>query len=100
MATIVEVARLAGVSEAFHQHRVNGVILAPSAVPEPALAYLANSRLPCVPIDRLPDPRFDAVGVDDREAMRSRIDHAVSCGHRRIGLVAGQPGLASRGRPA
>ena len=42
---------------ALHQRRVDGVILAPSADPQRrALAYLSKARLPCVLVDRTPDP--------------------------------------------
>jgi LacI family transcriptional regulator len=83
------------VVQALHQRRVDGVILAPSAAPQRALDYLAQIRLPCVLIDRLPDERFDQVGVQNIPAMRLLIDHVASFGHRRIGFVAGQPGFAT-----
>jgi LacI family transcriptional regulator len=81
---------------AFHQRRVDGVILAPSADPERrALAYLRAVRLPCVLVDRTPDPSFDQVGVNNREAMRALVAHAAGFGHRRIGYVGGHPGFAT-----
>jgi LacI family transcriptional regulator len=83
------------VVQALHQRRVDGVILAPSAAPQRTLDYLAKIRLPCVLIDRLPDKRFDQVGVENISAMRALIDHVASFGHRRIGFVAGQPGFAT-----
>jgi LacI family transcriptional regulator len=79
---------------ALHQRRVDGVILAPSADPERrALTYLGNARLPCVLVDRTPDPTFDQVGVNNREAMQALVEHVVGLGHRRIGYVGGHPGL-------
>ena len=64
-------ARELEVVTALHQRRVDGVILAPSADPERrALAYLRAAQLPCVLVDRMPDPAFDQVGVNNREAMR------------------------------
>ncbi len=39
--------------------------------------------------------RFDQVGVDNADAMRLLIDHAVAFGHRRVGTVAGHPGFAT-----
>jgi len=79
---------------ALHQRRVDGVILAPSADPERrALAYLSNARLPCVLVDRTPDPTFDQVGVNNREAMQALVEHVAGLGHRRIGYVGGHPGL-------
>jgi LacI family transcriptional regulator len=81
---------------AFHQRRVDGVILAPSADPaRRALAYLHSARLPCVLVDRTPDPSFDQVGVNNREAMRALVAHVASFGHRRIGYVGGHPGFAT-----
>jgi LacI family transcriptional regulator len=83
------------VVRAFNQRRVDGVILAPSGSPERAIAYLADKKLPCVLIDRFADDRFDQIGVENETAMRALIDHVASFGHRRIGYIAGQPGLAT-----
>ena len=81
---------------AFDQRRVDGVILAPSADPERrALAYLRAARLPCVLVDRTPDPSFDQVGVNNREAMRALVAHVAGFGHRCIGYVGGHPGFAT-----
>ena len=79
---------------ALHQRRVDGVILAPSADPERrALVYLHATRLPCVLVDRTPDPSFDQVGVNNREAMRELVDYVAGLGHRRIGYIGGHPGF-------
>ena len=79
---------------ALHQRRVDGVILAPSADPEGrALAYLSEVRLPCVLVDRTPDPSFDQVGVNNRESMRELVEYVAGLGHRRIGYVGGHPGF-------
>ncbi|WP_292542461.1 LacI family DNA-binding transcriptional regulator, partial [Mesorhizobium sp.] len=83
------------VVRAFHQRRVDGVILAPSGSPERAIDYLAEKKLPCVLIDRFADDRFDQIGVENDTAMQALIDHVVSFGHKRIGYIAGQPGLAT-----
>ena len=87
-------ARELEVVAALHQRRVDGIILAPSADPERrALNYLRDVRLPCVLVDRTPDPEFDQVGVNNREAMRLLVDHVAALGHRRIGYVGGNPGF-------
>jgi len=79
---------------ALHQRRVDGIILAPSADPERrALAYLRAARVPCVLIDRTPDPTFDQVGVNNRAAMRKLVEHVAARGHRRIGYIGGNPGF-------
>jgi len=83
------------VVRAFHQRRVDGVILAPSGSPQRAIDYVAEKKLPCVLIDRFADDRFDQIGVENETSMRSLIDHVASFGHRRIGYIAGQPGLAT-----
>lgn len=81
---------------ALHQRRVDGIILAPS--PDPgrrALAYLREVGLPCVLVDRMPDPAFDQVGINNREAMRNLVERVSARGHRRIGYVGGNPGFAT-----
>jgi LacI family transcriptional regulator len=79
---------------ALHQRRVDGIILAPSPDPERrALAYLRDIGLPCVLVDRMPDPAFDQVGVNNRQAMRNLVERVAALGHRRIGYVGGNPGF-------
>lgn len=79
----------------FHERRVDGVLLAPSRQHGKAAQYLCESKLPCVLIDRLADDQFDQIGVDNAQAMRLLIDHVTAMGHQRIGLIAGQTGLAT-----
>src|SRR5580704_4288811 len=77
------------VVKALHQRRVDGIILASS--PDPwrrALNYLEVVGIPCVLVDRLPDPKFDQVGVENREAMELLIGHVASFGHARTGFIA------------
>jgi LacI family transcriptional regulator len=83
------------VVRAFHHRRVDGIILAPSGSASRTTSYLADNNIPCVLIDRFVDGRFDQVGVENQSAMHMLIEHVVSFGHQRIGLVAGQPGLAT-----
>ncbi len=82
------------VVQALHQRRVDGIILAPSPDPhQKALQYLEAQGIPSVLVDRMPNDRFDQVGVKNQEAMELLIAHLVSHGHRRIGFIAGQPGF-------
>jgi LacI family transcriptional regulator len=84
------------VVRALHQRRVDGIILAPSADPErKALKYLEGAGIPCVLVDRLPPARFDRVGVHNKRAMELLVSHLIGHGHKRIGLIAGQPGFAT-----
>ena len=84
------------VVRALHQRRVDGLILAPSADPEQrAIRYLAESKVPCVLVDRLASRSLDGVGIQNRHAMGMLVDHLAGHGHKRIGLVAGQAGFKS-----
>ena len=84
------------VVRALHQRRVDGIILAPSADPDRrALRYLESAGIPCVLVDRLPPARFDRVGVHNKRAMELLVSHLIGHGHKRIGLIAGQPGFAT-----
>jgi LacI family transcriptional regulator len=78
-----------------HHHRVDGVVLAPSARPHAALAYLARHGVPTVLLDRLIDEGHDQVGSENREATAALTGHLADHGHTRIGLVAGLDGLAT-----
>ena len=78
-----------------HERRVDGIVLAPSAVPKQALDYVSAHSLPVVLADRLVDDRYDQVGPDNAEPMAELVDHLAAGGHRRIGLVAGRRGLAT-----
>ncbi|WP_131197007.1 LacI family DNA-binding transcriptional regulator [Lichenihabitans psoromatis] len=74
-----------------HQRRVDGILFAPSGDPkERALSYLTANAIPTVLVDRLSSPDFNGVGVENEQAMATLVDHLVSRGHNRIGLIAGQ----------
>ncbi len=93
--TLDDPAQELRVVQALHQRRVDGIILAASPAPDAALAYLEESGTPCVLVDRLPSRKFDQVGVHNTRAMRALVEHLIGHGHRRIGMVAGQPGFAT-----
>jgi LacI family transcriptional regulator len=73
--------------------RVDGVLFAPSARPDAALAHLTSRGVPTVLVDRLIDDRMDQVGSENVEAVAGLVAHLAGSGHTRIALVAGQPGL-------
>jgi LacI family transcriptional regulator len=78
------------------QRRVDGVIIAPSADPENrAISYLTANKMPFVLVDRLTSSKVDGVCLQNRHAMEVLVDHLVGHGHKRIGLVAGEPGFRS-----
>lgn len=81
---------------ALHQRRVDGIILAASADPDQAtLRYLRTHAIPTVLVDRLVAADFDQVGVENRKSMIQLVGHLAAHGHRRIALVAGQPGIST-----
>ncbi|MEW2394906.1 LacI family DNA-binding transcriptional regulator [Streptomyces sp. NPDC046862] len=91
------------VVQLLHERRVDGMIVAPSARPDGLLDYLRRHDVPTVFLDRLVtlpdgDPfRFDQVCTENTEPMARLVGHLADLGHRRIGLVAGLPGLSTTG---
>lgn len=101
------------VVQLLHERRVDGMIVAPSADPRDLVAYLGRHDVPTVFLDRVIDantgtgagtgtgtgtgPRFDQVCAENTEPMTRLVTHLAGLGHRRIGLVAGLPGLSTTG---
>ncbi|MGW4169081.1 LacI family DNA-binding transcriptional regulator [Streptomyces chartreusis] len=89
------------VVQLLHERRVDGMIVAPSADPRELLAYLGRHKVPAVLLDRVVDTPadgstgFDQVCADSAEPMARLVTHLAGLGHRRIGLVAGLPGLST-----
>ena len=84
------------VIKALHQRRVDGIILAPTAgADRRALDYLKGKGIPSVLVDRIVRAEFDQVGVENTDSCRELISHLIGHGHRRIGFVAGAPGIST-----
>ncbi|MFD0002782.1 LacI family DNA-binding transcriptional regulator [Streptomyces sp. NPDC127178] len=89
------------VVQLLHERRVDGMIVAPSPDPRELLAYLGRHKVPTVLLDRVVDTpadgstAFDQVCADSAEPMARLVTHLADHGHRRIGLVAGLPGLST-----
>ncbi|MEU3515748.1 LacI family DNA-binding transcriptional regulator [Streptomyces sp. NPDC006654] len=89
------------VVQLLHERRVDGMIVAPSAAPGGLLAYLGRHAVPTVLLDRVidchadPAPRFDQVCAENTGPTAQLVTHLAARGHRRIGLVAGLPGLST-----
>ncbi|WP_316777515.1 LacI family DNA-binding transcriptional regulator [Streptomyces sasae] len=89
------------VVQLLHERRVDGMIVAPSADPRGLLAYLGRHAVPAVLLDRVIDgradiaPLFDQVCAENTEPTARLVTHLAALGHRRIGLVAGLPGLST-----
>lgn len=78
-------------------HRVDGIVLAPSAAPQAAYAQLARRKVPLVLIDRVPEDllvNIDAVGVHNVEPIATLVEHLVVVhGHSHIGMLAPKAGI-------
>ncbi len=85
------------VVRSFHHRRVDGILLAAAGTraPWPTLDYLASVKLPTVLVDRIVRDDFSQTGSDNAEGMRLLVSHLHALGHRRIGLISGQPGIAT-----
>lgn len=76
--------------QAFHQRRVDGVVLAPADDGRlGSLAYLRDNKIPTVIVDHLLSQGFDQVGLKNKLAAQELIAHLIEHGHRRIGFVSG-----------
>ncbi|MGC9268664.1 LacI family DNA-binding transcriptional regulator [Acidiphilium sp.] len=76
--------------------RVDGLILAPSADGGSAvLDRVQRHNVPIVQIDRVASTDYDAVVVANADGARRLVRHVAQCGHRRIGMLTGLPGLSS-----
>ncbi|MEU5364453.1 LacI family DNA-binding transcriptional regulator [Streptomyces sp. NPDC005925] len=84
-----------------HERRVDGMIVAPSAAPGALVDHLRRHAVPTVFLDRVLDspadggPDFDQVSAESAEPTARLVTHLAGLGHRRIGLVAGRPGLST-----
>jgi LacI family transcriptional regulator len=76
--------------QAFHQRRVDGVVLAPADDGRlGSLAYLRENKMPTVIVDHLLSQGFDQVGLKNKQAAQELVTHLIEHGHKRIGFVSG-----------
>ncbi|MEU2714171.1 LacI family DNA-binding transcriptional regulator [Streptomyces sp. NPDC007205] len=104
------------VVQLLHERRVDGVIVAPSVHPHDLAGYLRRHAVPTVFLDRTVDadvldgitvaggagtapgehaPWYDQVCAESAGPTARLVTHLAGLGHRRIGLVAGLPGLST-----
>ncbi|MGV9236061.1 LacI family DNA-binding transcriptional regulator [Streptomyces nigra] len=89
------------VVQLLHERRVDGMIVAPSPDPAELLAYLGRHKVPTVLLDRVVDLPADGTLVCDQVCAESvgpvarLVTHLAGLGHRRIGMIAGLPGLST-----
>ena len=77
---------------------VDGIILPPIHESDEAVMQVVQAGTPVVCVDRsLSNSALDKVEVDNRRGAFIAVEHIISHGHRRIGLIAG-PADSSTGR--
>ncbi|MBB6568322.1 LacI family DNA-binding transcriptional regulator [Kribbella sandramycini] len=78
-------------------HRIEGLVIAPADHwRDLTLPMLRDHAIPYVVVDRIdPELRIDQVGVENETASTAIVDHLLSLGHTRIGMLSGIPGLST-----
>ena len=76
--------------------RADGLIVAVTLGDHGYLRSWPTHRLPLVSIDRLPeDVSIDAVLIDNVAGARQAVEHLITLGHARIGIVTGLSGITT-----
>lgn len=74
---------------------VDAILLAPSADPSRALSHARAQGVPVVLIDRGANADVDQIYAESEDPTATLVDHLVECGHRRIAMISGKPGLGT-----
>jgi len=78
------------------KHRIEALVMAPTAGwTRRTWPLLRERRVPFVLVDRIVDSDVDQVGVENEPGACVLVEHLLSLGHRRIGMIAGLPGLST-----
>jgi LacI family transcriptional regulator len=78
------------------KHRLEALVMAPTAGWARRTYPLLRERgVPFVLVDRIVDADVDQVGVENEPGACVLVEHLLSLGHRRIGMVTGLPGLST-----
>ncbi len=82
--------------EVMHAESVDGVILPPCSVTDPAAIELARSGMPFVCVDRrVAKLKADTVVTDNVRGAYEAVEHLIRLGHRRIGFIEGRPQIST-----
>jgi LacI family transcriptional regulator len=74
--------------EVLLNHRVDGLIIAPSEEAESQIVYLQENDIPFVLIDRYsPDIKTNHVAIDNYKSSYGLIKHLIDNGNKRIGII-------------
>jgi len=78
------------------KHRIEALVMAPTAGwTRRTWPLLRERRIPFVLVDRIVDADVDQVGVENEPGACVLVEHLLSLGHRRIGMITGLPGLST-----
>lgn len=78
------------------ERRPDGLLVAPSpGFLTRTAPLLADMARPLVLVDRTAELEYDQVFSESRTSARQLMAHLLEHGHRRIGIIAGMPGLSS-----
>jgi DNA-binding LacI/PurR family transcriptional regulator len=70
--------------------QVDGVVVLPSESPQAILEPLQQAGIPIVVLEH-DLPHTHCIAIDDLQGTRLAMDHLLSLGHRRIGMIKRQP---------
>lgn len=77
-------------AEMFYSKRVDGIIIVPGGDNDEQVRFLTERDIPVVLLDkRIPNLNVDVVLVNNIEGSKQLIEHLISLGHERIGIIAG-----------
>jgi LacI family transcriptional regulator len=78
------------------KHRIEALVMAPTAGwTRRTWPLLRERRVPFVLVDRIVDSDVDQVGVENEPGACVLVEHLLSLGHRRVGMIAGLSGLST-----
>ena len=77
-------------AEMFYSKRVDGIIIVPGGDNDEQVRFLTERDIPVVLLDkRIPNLNVDVLLVNNIEGSKQLIEHLISLGHERIGIIAG-----------
>ncbi|MCX7668351.1 MAG: substrate-binding domain-containing protein, partial [Atribacterota bacterium] len=75
--------------EMFYSKQVDGIILIPGRGGNMDFQFLLDFGVPIVVLDKRVKEEVDTVEVTNRQGARELVQHLLSLGHKRIGIIAG-----------
>jgi DNA-binding LacI/PurR family transcriptional regulator len=73
---------------------MDGALVYSCGLDSNAVDWLIRRGLPIVYVDQIPVPGIPSINVDDKGGARAAAQHLVDLGHRRVGIVNHEPGVA------